>query len=1413
MPGQSSPPTKAQLDKSEREHLENVVTELRNNVEADIEYQLEHAYELNQEDGGKDLSGDRAGTRTDLVKAVEREDENKSWEEKFERYVMGVGYTIVNRLTALRCMEVRGFIDRPVTKFGDSGTTPAAEKLENEQYLAPDEAKIKAYDDACRKLTDEIEILFDAESPYSIIHPDVDTFEELCRKLDDVPDEVWRADDVLGWVYEYYNASKLDELRRKGDRKGLDPEDVPPANQFYTPHWVVRMLTDNSLTKMYLESKGELLSTIEDQQGLSTEERKFRDVSPDETPSLADFSTYLVPTKNEGEAPDFESVKDIRVIDPACGSGHFLLYAFDILERIWHHERPDLDRGEIPKQILRHNLYGIDLDLRACQLAAFNLYLKARSRSEEEGKSDFEMPDVGIVCADTRIANVEAAAQVFDEVAGDQPDVREALEDILGAFENIQGLGSLLDVKGTLEDEFINKEQPTITESITEPGSLSKFLQKLHNAVSEHHSGESFLAQDLKSFLRVLVILSQDYDVTLMNPPYGSRNRMPKVVKDYVKSHYEYNPEFYINFFEVCDALTKQSGRVGMLVPRTFMFKKSFEDFRVDFVGDRGAFDFLAEFGIGILDNATVRTVGTVVRTGRDNSNSEGEFIRLHDVEKGNKERVFLESSFEQSVDSDGIRRKYARELSEFQKIPGAPISYWVPSNVRELYETDVLFDDGNAKAGRESLGVVNQGIATGDNGRFVRSHWETVDDGWVPFAMGGEDAWILPNITNTINWKDNGKEVRRYEGGNGTPNEQYYFTEGLTYTYIKEGGRRFGHLHQDSIFSHTGFVFIPEHSIWHLLSYTNSNLVNYLMLAQTTGRHWNAGEVSKLPWYDELGKIDILETYAKEMVEHMMCFRQRDPSSPYYQGPLLLRMLGTEESLPGKVHPHRDLLEHVSATSPKKILDPSASIEQISIQGEKYLCKIRGLLETKSRKIDLELFNHFNLPEDQRKEILLEVALRTNDDPRKIPEHDPEQITDTPENLGELVKNLIHHFALNILDEDDDGIVPLEFEPSSESSLLDRLEDEFERIFGDYSEERMAEVDRILGDKAPNNGAYPNLQRWIKNDLFEYHLKNFENTPILWQITTERLTSDSQKEGFTALVDYRQLDASIFDRVESRYLEPLKSEYRNRRNTADQRRSNTSLSTTEQAAAAEQFEQYESRLAQINGFQEAALSLSSTQPREIDEETQVKFVELIPLVVEFRERTEARLDTLDQLVDEMDPEEFEDLFSPTFLDRVNENRDEWINALRDLESACIAYSDDADKPVEAHLYDLFPYLDDLVGTTHYGSNGIFFMNYYFSKGEKYLDDGEPRDGLEGEVRLLAELAAETDEDVEIGMQIKESCNELSKAISSDWQERALSEILTAGYDPVKKHGVALNIRPLAEKRIVPEIVEDKVVN
>ena len=202
MDGNSLSQRKAQLDKAEREHLEDVVEDLRERVEDNVRFQLTQKGLDDQPEDSKSLDEDTEK----LVEAVELEAvDGNTWDEAFEQYVTGVGYTIVNRLTALRCMEVRDFIDEEVTVFKENGLTPAAETLVHEEFLLEDEAILAAYHDACDDLADEIEILFDPDSAYSLIDPDDDTFEELCGMLDSVADEVWRADDVLGWVYEYYN--------------------------------------------------------------------------------------------------------------------------------------------------------------------------------------------------------------------------------------------------------------------------------------------------------------------------------------------------------------------------------------------------------------------------------------------------------------------------------------------------------------------------------------------------------------------------------------------------------------------------------------------------------------------------------------------------------------------------------------------------------------------------------------------------------------------------------------------------------------------------------------------------------------------------------------------------------------------------------------------------------------------------------------------------------------------------------------------------------------------------------------------------------------------------------------------------------------------------------------------------------
>ncbi|CCQ35164.1 hypothetical protein HTIA_p3062 (plasmid) [Halorhabdus tiamatea SARL4B] len=426
---------------------------------------------------------------------------------------------------------------------------------------------------------------------------------------------------------------------------------------------------------------------------------------------------------------------------------------------------------------------------------------------------------------------------------------------------------------------------------------------------------------------------------------------------------------------------------------------------------------------------------------------------------------------------------------------------------------------------------------------------------------------------------------------------------------------------------------------------------------------------------------------------------------------------------------------------------------------------------------------------------------------------------------------------------EESDGIIPLEG-TDEQADLLDRIVERFEDAYGEYAEDRLVEVDGILGAESAGDEAYPNLRSFIKDDLFAYHVDTMENTPIVWKLSTARLLADAKGEGFACFVDYHQLDASLFDRLSNEYLEPRKAELRDRRSAANQRRNDESLSTSDRADATDEFEFCSSALEQIAEFEEVMQELGSTSERDFDADDRELVEELAPKVAAFRDETAERIDTLEQLRERNDEEWFQDTFSDGFWNKVDEWREEWLDALDELEHACEEYAKPSDEPVEAHLADLFDYFNwRLKGSDHYSSTGILFMTYYFERegAELLNEDGDPFDNLTEDERMLASLATGVDdasiineeyleqvaddEDVDdvddlpplaefkaLAEEIDDRCQTVDKRIPSDWSDRALSEITTAGYQPNQKHGVAINITPLAEQSVVPDIVEDKIL-
>jgi hypothetical protein len=1158
---------------------------------------------------------------------------------------------------------------------------------------------------------------------------------------------------------------------RTGD---FDAGDVAVANQFYTPHWVARVLTDNAVGKPYLQSESELEDCIEEQRILGKGERTNRDAQFTNSPSLSELCTYIVPSEDE-TATISQHPSNIQVLDPACGSGHFLLYAFDILERIWR-DATDVQPAEIPAKILENNLYGLDIDLRACQLAAFNLYLKARGRAEKEGANSFEMPSVGIVCADNQITETERAYDVIETLADANSDFASALETVLDDFRSKNGLGSLLDVKGTLESEAA-REQTSLSDWNAEIPSLSDWLDQLHEEVEKKES-DRFFYQNLQSFLQIVLLLTKEYDTILMNPPYGGRRRMPKQVQNYVKEHYDFKPEYYVNFLEQSGRLLKPTGQIGMLAPRSFMYKESFEDVREELIEDSGEFDFdfLLEFGKGILDNATVRTVGTVL-TARETAQEVGEFVQLSDVDPDMKEETFVRVLENEETDK---WRHHTVNIDQFQKIPGGMLTYWTPAELRELYTNDTVFDANLADLDKESIGAAKKGIATGNNDRFVRKTWECIGENeqWRPYAKGGERSWFYYPDRLRVFWRNDGLEITRYESS-AIRNKDYQGTAAVTWPLIKDSGHRFAQFGSGGVSDDGGPCFYPDtESHTYLTALLNSKVYTGLMLAQTPERQWNLSDISILPYFDiESKNREQLINSASHLSELVENFESFNLQSGQYQETL---------------KEYDDFGDFVN-------------------ERQKAVKELAGEMKNQKSEIDSVVAQELGIGEDVMAAIEREAEIRYGEfDPV------PYGSDDIATNKQNCCERLLSYLVLQAVQQSDDGIIEIyvDFKPGNE--LHDYFRDRINDLFRTRASDVLADIDEFIGSKPAESEPYPNIGSWLRNKFFETHLSQFDNKPIVWELKTSRLVADPVGEGFQCLIDYTRIDSGMFDRLETQYLDSRKAELRNRRQSADQRRSDESLSASERAEAAEAFNQCKSALQQIERFQEAIQNLIKGNSRSWGSEERELAEEIERDVERFRNATEEKLQLYEQLVEENGREKLEETFSSSFVENLEQNQEDWISSLEDLESAAESYQKQGDEPVGAHHYDLFIYFGDrLKGSVWPTSTGVLSIGYYPKKKADDLlnEQNRPKDSITNEEsRILAQIASEFEQYESLADQIESKCESLAKKIPSDWSDRALSEITNGGYQPNHRHGVEINITPLAEAEIVPETVDKRVL-
>ena len=1176
------------MDREARSRLKSVITQARQLLEEDIRAQLKR---LGMEEGGKTVPAGRLAhlgpedkeLRDKILLAIHKEQiRNVKRGEAYDRYVRHVGFTYLNRLAALRAMEVRKLIKETVIRRDQYAGMSRREYEFSEREGLSDRAEItkRSLLEAFNEVSQEIKILFDINDEYSLLFPSPRTLDKLTSLLgEEVPQEDWCEEAIIGWIYQYYNSDARSEFRK--NRRKPRPDDVPVISQFYTPRWLVRALIDNTLGRLWLEMKGRMPKPGESEAPSKERLRKPQGETVDE------YCSYLIPVKNPSSR-NMKSVREIRVLDPACGSGHFLVYAFNVLYRMYLEDDSETPRAEIPKLIVENNLCGIDVDLRAVQLAALSLYLKAK-----EYNRDIKIERMNIVCADVRITDGDLQKKFISRLEHDV-DLQRIFAKLFAEFEYTYDVGSLLKVRtpfeklleerrkgvqtkfhpkiigqsslskkggvgGQSELSIKEVERGTLVKpAVTLEEMLGSLLEFEKEGMEKKDMGTMLFAGEAEKSIGLLSLLSQRYDVIVMNPPHG---RVPSKTKEYLNDHYpKTKSDYYSAFLQQAVDLCKYDGFISALTGRSLLITKSFQWVREKLLPDNAPPEIVLDLGFYMIEEAHARYAAlTLKRLSKNDSRSAKQekirFIRLTNFKWDEKR-----SEFEKAIlNFDKNENCYTASLVELERIPRTPYTYWAPDVLRNIFQKHPPLDrDLARKVGTSKIADVKQGLSTADKARFERFWWEIPPSQiamsreetfeqkkWVPFSNEFYLFYFYSNSPVVVNWEKDGEEIRNFVNA-VIRNERFYFRSGLTWSAVLQRTqlgslwriRRipFRVLTNGTIFGcYAQGVIFDFKKAWILLAICCSRLIFAVSRIISAENKQGTTDTALLPIaLPSESSGNKLSSLAKEAYDILREWDTGNESSTIFVKPWILQV--KEFSLndkPKTGHPFAQEFEWSSWPSLIHVRNMS-NITNDSLHQLANLCEKRhDFLNARLREIlgeiDNEVYALYDISNEERRLIEQELELQ------QIGNVDVESAVKLIEDmeLADHVKRLISFYTKKIVDSGTDGIVPLA--RGSSCNLYDRIHKYMKDDFGEKNASQIErELSSILGKS---------LEEWILEDYFDFHETVYRNCPIYWHMTSRNFSSQRGSLGaFNCLINYHKLGKDIIPkiRVKREYLKGI---------------------------------------------------------------------------------------------------------------------------------------------------------------------------------------------------------------------------------------------------------------------------------
>jgi len=833
------------------------------------------------------------------------------------KLVQEAAFTWLNRFVAFKMMETRGLIRQAITKGAKSNgflmwlTTPGNEK-EYEKYnqgdlprnALGDGPRQEAYRHfllwQCGVLAEEVKVLFDTDTLMSILFPRPRLIAQLIEKMNvSELDDAWALgnEETIGWVYQSFNSEDLEKAFREARLSGrkFEADDIPSFTQLFTPRWIVRFLVENSLGRLWVN------------------------MHPDSR--LAKELKYLVPLEVTEGSP-LKPVKDIKLLDPACGTMHFGLIAFELFWQMYKEEiecagqagwpeRPSIEKEEeVPSLIMSRNLFGIDIDLRAVQLSALTLYLKAKTLNPKA-----VIRESKLATANVHMMDGDRLDAFLQGIGHERPILKRVLTTLREKLHNSEQLGSLLRLEKEIET-LIEKERALFEKEglqmdiygshkerfEADAGSvgfwrkLGEDVTALLNAFAAEQSktglDQTFFAGETEKGLRLLEFLTTRYDVVVTNPPYMSNRKMNSTLKALVSENYpEGKGDLYAAFVRRCLELAGEHGRVGMLTMHSFMFISSYEKLR-QWIRERVVIETLVHLGPALFSVGNPGTLQTAafILTREPNekrrTGSAGTFFRLVKQPDGDSKRRRFEEALAKirAGGSDPIVYRYRQ--GDFDAIPGCPWVYHVSGSVRKLFLHNIPL---SSVAKRPNPGN------TSDNLRFLRFFWEVrssdfgVGKKWIPYSKGGEFRKWYGNNRTAINWSP---AVRYFYGEDSVAritDEEYWYRVALTYNSISAKSFSARYFPALGVYVRGGpaIVFESGEMVLPCLGILNSRFVEYVLRLLNPTVNFQGGNLDKLPLpsIEKIGESR-LPGFVKECVDFSILDSAEDETTSDFVAP-----------------------------------------------------------------------------------------------------------------------------------------------------------------------------------------------------------------------------------------------------------------------------------------------------------------------------------------------------------------------------------------------------------------------------------------------------------------------------------------------------------------------------------------------